>query len=341
MLSELANLRAAIEAEIAACDSADGLEQFRLRHLVKKGTLQGLVERLRDVPKEDKPVVGKELNALRSLTETFYRQRHDDYEQQRKSRVERIDVTLPGRRAALGSLHPIQQTLDSCIAIFEKMGFSIAEGPDVEDDYHNFGALNFAPDHPARDMQDTFFIRSGDADDILLRTHTSSVQIRTMKSQKPPIRSIMPGRVYRNETVSARSLAEFHQLEGLYIDRRVTFADLKGTIITFAGEMYGRSSEFRFRPSYFPFTEPSAEVDISCYLCGGKGCRICKHSGWLEICGCGMVHPNVLKNCDIDPEEFSGYAFGFGVERVTLLRTGIDDIRLLYENDVRVLSQFR
>lgn len=341
MLAELALLRTEIERDITETGTAESLEQFRLKHLVKKGTLQGFIERLREVPKEEKPATGKELNALRTLAEGFYEQKKAEYEQSRKSHVERIDVTLPGRRPALGSLHPIQQTLDGCIAIFEKMGFSVAEGPDVENDYHNFGALNFAPDHPARDMQDTFFIRSGTAEDLLLRTHTSSVQIRVMKSQKPPIRSIMPGRVFRNETVSARSLAEFHQLEGLYIDKRVTFAELKGTIITFAREMYGKNSEFRFRPSYFPFTEPSAEVDISCYLCGGKGCRICKYSGWLEICGCGMVHPNVLKNCDIDPEEYSGYAFGFGIERVTLLRTGIDDIRLLYENDVRVLGQFR
>lgn len=342
MQAELSLLRNEIERDITLTVDEESLESFRLKHLVKKGTIQGFMERLRDIPKEQKPLTGKEINALRSLAENFYDERKTIYDEQRKTRVERIDVTLPGRpRAPLGSIHPIQQTLDQCVAIFERMGFSVAEGPDVENDYHNFGALNFAPDHPARDMQDTFFVCSDKADDILLRTHTSSVQIRVMKSQKPPIRSIMPGRVYRNETVSARSLAEFHQLEGLYIDRRVTFAELKGTIIAFAKEMYGGHSKFRFRPSYFPFTEPSAEVDISCYLCNGKGCRICKHSGWLEICGCGMVHPNVLKNCDIDPEEFSGYAFGFGIERVTLLRTGIDDIRLLYENDTRLLNQFR
>ncbi len=341
MLSEIQQLHAVVEREIAEVINEEQLEQFRLRHLIKKGSLQGFIERLRNVPKEDKPLIGKELNALRLLAENFYRERNEYFEQRRKSKTERIDVTLPGRRSSIGSIHPIQRTMDDCISIFEKMGFAVAEGPDIETDYYNFGALNFAPDHPARDMQDTFFIRSDNADDIVLRTHTSSVQIRVMTSQKPPIRSIMPGRVYRNETVSARSLAEFHQLEGLYIDRHVTFADLKGTIITFAKEMYGKNSKFRFRPSYFPFTEPSAEVDISCYLCNGNGCRICKHSGWLEICGCGMVHPNVLKNCKIDPEEFSGYAFGFGIERVTLLRTGIDDIRLLYENDVRLLQQFR
>ncbi len=342
MYSELTLLRAEIERDIALITDEDSLEQFKLKYLVKKGAIQGFIERLRDVPKEHKPSVGKEINALRSLAENFYDERKTSYDERRKAHVELIDVSLPGRRCTpLGSIHPIQQTLDRCITIFERMGFSVAEGPDVENDYYNFGALNFAPDHPARDMQDTFFVRSEKADDILLRTHTSSVQIRVMKSQKPPIRSIMPGRVYRNETVSARSLAEFHQLEGLYIDRNVTFAELKGTIISFAKEMYGGNSKFRFRPSYFPFTGPSAEVDISCYLCNGKGCRICKYSGWLEICGCGMVHPNVLKNCDIDPEEFSGYAFGFGIERVTLLRTGIDDIRLLYENDVRLLNQFR
>jgi phenylalanyl-tRNA synthetase alpha chain len=230
--------------------------------------------------------------------------------------------------------------VDRLVEIFTSMGFDVAEGPDVEDDAHNFEHLNFAPDHPARDMQDTFFVDAPGRDDVLLRTHTSSVQVRVMQNMKPPIRCIMPGRVYRNEAVSARSLAEFHQIEGLYIDRGVSMADLKGTIMAFARRFYDANAEFRFRTSYFPFTEPSCEIDMSCFLCKGNGCRICKHSGWLEICGAGMVHPNVLRACGIDPDEYSGFAFGFGVERVVLMLTGIDDIRLLYENDVRVIGQF-
>ncbi len=338
MLQEITTLRSQIEAELPAVTSAELLEQFRLRHLVKKGTLTALMERLREVPKEDKPLVGKSLNELRQFVDQEFACLKEQLDGA-QSASKLIDVTLPGRREKRGSVHPVQQTLDGILSVFRKMGFSVAEAADLEDDYHNFEALNFAPDHPARDMQDTFFIKD-ERSDLLLRTHTSSVQIRMMQSQTPPIRSVMPGREYRNEAVSARALAEFHQVEGLCIDKNVTFAELKGTIITFAKEMYGSSSKFRFRPSYFPFTEPSAEVDISCYLCDGKGCRICKYSGWLEICGCGMVHPNVLKNCNIDPEVYSGYAFGFGIERVTMLRTGIDDIRLLYENDVRVLEQF-
>ncbi len=338
MLQEISNLRTRIESELPTITSSELLEQFRLNHLVKKGTLVALMERLREVPKEDKPSVGKELNLLRVFAEQEFARLKEQYEAA-KTKTQKLDLTLSGRRSKQGSVHPVQQTLDGILSVFGKMGFSVAEAADLEDDYHNFEALNFAPDHPARDMQDTFFIKD-ERSDLLLRTHTSSVQIRMMQSQPPPIRSVMPGRVYRNEAVSARSLAEFHQVEGLCIDTNVTFAELKGTIITFAKEMYGASSKFRFRPSYFPFTEPSAEVDISCYLCGGKGCRVCKYSGWLEICGCGMVHPAVLKNCNIDPEIYSGYAFGFGIERVTMLRTGIDDIRLLYENDVRVLEQF-
>ena len=264
-----------------------------------------------------------------------------------------IDLTLPGRTMQTGTFHPILQIMDEMVDIFKSLGFTVALGPEIEDGYHNFDALNFPPDHPARDMQDTFFIESHKADscpscsgksdspnELLLRTHSSPVQIRVMQSQKPPIRCIMPGRVYRNESINARSLAEFHQIEGLYIDKNVSLAELKATFMVFAKRMYGENSVFRFRPSFFPFTEPSAELDISCYLCGGKGCRICKQSGWLEICGCGMVHPNVLSGCGIDPEVYSGYAFGFGIERAALLRLGLDDIRLFYDNDLRFLRQF-
>jgi phenylalanyl-tRNA synthetase alpha chain len=337
MLQEIASLRQIIEKELPEITSLKMLEEFRLRHLVKKGTLQGLTDRLRDVPKEEKPQVGKELNLLKKSVEERFKEFVEKFENETPE-SELIDVTLPGRKRFTGSTHPIRQTLDEVVAIFKSMGFAVAEGPDIEDDYHNFEALNFPPDHPARDMQDTFFIEPEKG--VLLRTHTSPVQVRMMQNAAPPIRSIMPGRVYRNESITARSLAEFHQIEGLYIDKKVSLADLKATLITFAKKMYGEDSKFRFRPSFFPFTEPSAELDISCYLCKGKGCRMCKYSGWLEIAGCGMVHPNVLKASNIDPEEYSGYAFGFGIERVTALRTGIDDIRLLYENDVRVLEQF-
>jgi len=339
MLETIAAQRSIIEADLASVVDATSLESFRLKHLVKKGTLQELVDELRTVPKERKPEIGKALNELR----TYVRERYDALEVQfaGASPMAAFDVTLPGRCHPIGARHPINAMIDRTIEIFSSMGFDVSEGPEIEDDSHNFGKLNFAPDHPARDMQDTFFVDHESRSDVLLRTHTSSVQVRVMESMQPPIRCIMPGKVYRNEAVSARSLAEFHQIEGLYIDRNVSIADLKATIMEFARQMYSSAAQFRFRTSYFPFTEPSMEVDMSCFLCSGKGCRICKHSGWLEICGAGMVHPNVLSACNIDPEEFSGFAFGFGVERVVMLQTQIDDIRLLYENDIRVLSQFQ
>jgi len=338
MIDQIHALRSEIERDLAAIASLEDLERFRLLHMVKKGRLQVLTDALRTVPKDEKPTVGKSLNELRKLAEGGFEDARAQYERRRST--QRIDVTLPGRQIATGSLHPITQTLDRIVDIFTSMGFDVAESFDIEDDAHNFGKLNFAEDHPARDMQDTFFIDDPDRQDLVLRTHTSSVQIRVMEEMKPPIRCIMPGRVYRNEAVSARSLAEFHQIEGLYIDKGVSMADLKGTIMAFAQRMYSSDARFRFRTSYFPFTEPSAEVDMSCFICKGQGCRICKHSGWLEICGCGMVHPNVLRNCGIDPEEYSGFAFGFGIERVTMMLTGIDDIRMLYDNDTRVLRQF-
>ena len=337
MINEIRELKELIEKDIAEINNSSALDKFRLAHLVKKGTLQSLTDKLKDVPKEQKPVIGKELNLLRNFVNEQFESLQEKFSSQQENSVS-IDLTLPGRTSGKGTFHPVMVTLQEIVDIFVNMGFAVAEGPDIEDGFHNFDALNFAPDHPARDMQDTFFIKSNR--ETLLRTHTSPVQIRVMQSQKPPIRSIMPGRVYRNEAINARSLAEFHQIEGLYIDKNVNFAELKATMMVFAKRMYGENSKFRFRPSYFPFTEPSAEMDISCYLCGGKGCRICKYSGWLEIVGCGMVHPNVLKSGGIDPEIYSGYAFGFGIERVALLRTGIDDIRLFYENDVRVLNQF-
>ncbi|MFN8366091.1 MAG: phenylalanine--tRNA ligase subunit alpha [Candidatus Kapaibacterium sp.] len=336
MINDIKNLRSEIENSLHSVKDAIELEQFRLKHLVQKGTLRALTDRLREVPKEEKPHVGKQLNELRQFVEAEYHKLREVYETAKEER-NALDLTLPGRTLPKGSLHPIRQTIDRMTDIFIRMGFEVAEGPDIEDDYHNFEALNFAPDHPARDMQDTFFIEHKDK--VLLRTHTSPVQVRLMKSMKPPIRAIMPGRVYRNESITARALAEFHQMEGLYINKNVSFAELKGTVIAFAQQMYGHDINYRFRASYFPFTEPSAEMDITCFLCKGKGCRVCKYSGWLEVVGCGMVHPNVLTECGIDPEEYSGYAFGFGIERVAMLLHGIDDARMLYENDVRMLRQ--
>lgn len=336
MLDEIQSLKKEALDKINDIQNNDVLEKFRLDFLVKKGKIQALFDKMKEVPKEQKPIIGKELNILRKTIENSFKELQQKFEQKDISTPD-IDLTLPGRRNFTGSKHPVLKVMNEMIDIFREMGFSVAEGPEIEDDYHNFDALNFPKDHPARDMQDTFFIKSDD--NLLLRTHTSPVQIRIMQEQKPPIRSIMPGRVYRNEAINARSLAEFHQVEGLYINKKVTFAELKGTLISFSKKMYGENSRFRFRPSFFPFTEPSAELDISCFLCGGDGCRICKHTGWLEIAGCGMVHPNVLKSGGIDPEEYSGFAFGFGIERVAMLRTGITDIRLFYENDIRVLNQ--
>ena len=336
ILDDIKQLNETIAKRIGEVNDLQKLEEFRLEFLVKKGKMQQLVDRLKDVEKELKPVVGKELNILKSKVEKQFNELRENLQNKAES-SSNIDLTLPGRRSFKGAVHPVMQTLNKMIEIFADMGFSVAEGPDIEDGFHNFDSLNFPPDHPARDMQDTFFMKS--PDELVLRTHTSPVQIRVMQNSELPIRAIMPGRVYRNEAISARALAEFYQIEGLYVDKNVTLAELKSTLITFAKRMYGENSAFRFRPSFFPFTEPSAELDISCYICGGKGCRICKHTGWLEIGGCGMVHPNVLRSGGIDPDIYSGYAFGFGIDRVTLLRTGLDDIRLLYENDVRILKQ--
>jgi phenylalanyl-tRNA synthetase alpha chain len=348
MLQDIIALRSVIENELHELEhhlSSENAERFRLTHLVRKGTLQVLTDRLRDVPKEEKPAVGKELNLLKNFAESTFARLLEQIETSAGTDAPTLDLTLPGRSLRVGAKHPVRQTLDEIVTIFRAMGFDVSEGPDIEDDFHNFEALNFPADHPARDMQDTFFMEATADDgtprtDVLLRTHTSPVQVRQMLNQKPPIRSIMPGRVYRNEAISARSLAEFHQVEGLYIDKGVSLAELKGTLVSFAKQFYGSDLRYRFRPSFFPFTEPSAEMDITCFLCGGKGCRICKYSGWLEILGSGMVHPNVLRAGGIDPEEYTGFAFGMGIERVTLLRSGIDDIRLLYDNDVRVLKQF-
>ncbi|NTW50079.1 MAG: phenylalanine--tRNA ligase subunit alpha [Chlorobiales bacterium] len=324
-----------------ALQSKDDIEAFRLKFLVRKGLIPQLLDQMKSVSKEDRPLVGKLLNELKNGAEEKLQEAQSRVASTQSQSKSQLDLTLTGRREFLGAEHPVQKVLGEMKQIFREMGFSTAVGPEIEIDDYNFTMLNFPPDHPARDMQDTFFISKGSpAGDVVLRTHTSPVQIRVMMNEKPPIRVICPGKVYRNEAISARSYCVFHQLEGLYVDTGVTFADLKATIFSFARQMFGSDVKMQFRPSFFPFTEPSAEVDITCYLCGGKGCRVCKHTGWLEIMGCGMVHPNVLKNCGIDPEVYTGYAFGMGIERTTLLRYKIDDIRLLFENDLRMLSQF-
>ncbi|ABL66493.1 phenylalanine--tRNA ligase subunit alpha [Chlorobium phaeobacteroides] len=321
--------------------SIKDIEAFRLRYTVRKGLIAGLFGQLKSVLPADKPRMGQLLNQLRQTADDKLAAATAELASAESKTEPKLDLTLPGRRTFIGSEHPVQKVLGEMKGIFSSMGFSIATGPELELDRYNFDLLNFPPDHPARDMQDTFFITRGNANgDVLLRTHTSPVQIRVMLDQKPPIRVICPGKVYRNEAISSRSYCVFHQLEGLYIDKGVSFADLKATIFSFAHQMFGSDVKLRFRPSFFPFTEPSAEVDVSCYLCGGKGCRVCKKSGWLEIMGCGMVHPNVMRNSGIDPEKWSGYAFGMGVDRTVLLRYKIDDIRLLFENDVRMLRQF-
>jgi phenylalanyl-tRNA synthetase alpha chain len=340
MLNKIKSVREEFDNHKLQVKDKNTLEELWLKFLVKKGLVQQLFDELKNIPSDQKPIIGKELNLLRKYVDEVYETLKTQFANDRPNSI-KIDITLPGRIGHYGAFHPVRQILDEMVDIFTDMGFETAEGPQIEDEFHNFDALNFQVDHPAREMQDTFFIKSDRTENrLVLRTHTSPVQVRIMQIQKPPIRCIMPGRVYRNEAISARSLAEFHQIEGLYIDRNVSFAELKATIMVFAKKMYGKNLEFRFRPSYFPFTEPSAEIDISCFLCKGMGCKICKGTGWLEIAGCGMVHPNVLTNCNIDAEEFSGYAFGFGIERVALLRTGIPDIRYFYENDVRVLQQF-
>jgi phenylalanyl-tRNA synthetase alpha chain len=320
-----------------------GIENFRLQYVSRKGVVGELFEELKVLPPEQKKSIGKTLNQLKQASENKLTILSEMIETSQNLNTE-IDLTLPPVSNTIGNLHPLSLTKYRIIEIFERLGFNVADGPEIEDDWHNFSALNFPENHPAREMQDTFFVEKSNGEakqDMLLRTHTSNVQIRLMQKQKPPIRAIMPGRVYRNEAISARAHCFFHQVEGLYIDRNVGFADLKQTIYHFAKEMYGKDIKIRFRPSFFPFTEPSAEIDISCLICKGKGCNVCKYSGWVEIAGSGMVHPNVLRNCGIDPEEFTGFAFGMGIERVTMLRYGINDLRLFSENDIRFLKQFQ
>jgi len=326
----------------AATDKA-GVEAYRLRYTSKKGVVGDLFEELKQMPVEQKKTAGKILNELKQAAEAKLIALQEQVETSSTS-ANTLDLTLPPIPNTTGNLHPLTLTRYRVIEIFERLGFNVADGPEIEDDWHNFSALNFPENHPAREMQDTFFVEkkgvNGAPQDVLLRTHTSNVQIRLMKSQKPPIRAIMPGRVYRNEAISARAHCFFHQVEGLYVDKNVSFADLKQTIFHFAKEMYGKDVKLRLRPSFFPFTEPSAEIDVTCLICKGEGCVVCKRTGWVEIAGAGMVHPNVLRNCGIDPEEYTGFAFGMGIERVTQLRYRVNDLRLYSENDIRFLKQF-
>ncbi|HEX5669542.1 MAG TPA: phenylalanine--tRNA ligase subunit alpha [Chitinophagaceae bacterium] len=322
----------------AGASSAEELENFRTRFLGTKGIIKALMAEMKNIPADQKKEFGQVMNGLKILTEEKFEMLKATVGTATNGKEHAKDITLPGDPIATGARHPVTLMRNRIVSIFQRLGFAVAEGPEIEDDFHNFTALNIAENHPARDMQDTFYLSQNP--DWLLRTHTSNIQIREMEKGDLPIRIICPGRVYRNETVSSRSHCFFHQVEGLYIDENVSFADLKQTLYFFVQEMFGKDVKVRFRPSYFPFTEPSAEMDISCQLCGGSGCSVCKRTGWLEILGCGMVHPNVLENCGIDSTKYTGFAFGMGVERPALLKYGINDIRLLSENDVRFLQQF-
>jgi len=331
-------LKSKIEQEISSVKNFEDLEKARTFLLGRKGIFSEYIDRIKTLGKEERKIFGRELNLLKEETEERLRalkQFYEDEERNRKERATWIDISMPGKTPLTGKKHPITQTLEEIIRVFSSLGFSVAEGPDIESDYYNFEALNIPGDHPARDMQDTFYIKNG----VVLRTHTSPVQIRVMESQLPPVKIIAPGAVYRCDSDVSHT-PMFHQVEGLMVDRHVRFSDLKGILSIFIQEMFGSNTPLRFRPSYFPFTEPSAEVDIGCVICGGSGCRVCKDTGWLEILGSGMVHPQVFRIVGYDPEEVTGFAFGMGVERVAMIKFGIDDIRQFYYNDIRFLSQF-
>jgi phenylalanyl-tRNA synthetase alpha chain len=314
------------------------LEAFRIKILGSKGLVKDLYGLLKSVPNEEKREAGQQVNDLRAKAEAKYAQLKDRLESVDQSNDE-LDLSRPSEPSAIGARHPLSLVRSEIIEIFNRIGYTVSEGPEIEDDWHNFSALNFPPEHPARDMQDTFFIEKGEQE-MALRTHTSSVQVRVMENAQPPIRTISPGRVFRNEAISARAHCFFHQVEGLYIDKDVSFADLKQTLLYFAKEMFGEKAKIRMRPSYFPFTEPSAEVDVSCSICNAEGCNVCKQTGWLEILGCGMVDPDVLEACGIDSKKYSGFAFGMGIERITQLKYRVNDLRLYSENDIRFLKQF-
>jgi phenylalanyl-tRNA synthetase alpha chain len=335
-LTDIEQIRKDFVQKINEASSLSELEQLRIKYLSRNGRITKLFDQLKAVSPEEKPAFGKLLNTLRSETSELFNNKKVILESGKTSEKDELDLTLPGKTIKVGSKHILSQTLFEIKSIFKGLGFSVYDGPELESDYYNFEALNFPPDHPARDMQDTFFV----GEQFVLRTHTTPVQLRIMEKEQPPIRAIMPGRVYRNEAISARSYCMFHQVDGIYVDTDVSFAELKGTLVSFAKQFYGEGLKYRFRPSFFPFTEPSAEMDITCYICMGNGCRVCKHSGWLEILGCGMVDPNVFKYVNYDSEKYTGYAFGMGIERIAMLKYGIDDIRIFFENDLRFLKQF-
>jgi phenylalanyl-tRNA synthetase alpha chain len=318
--------------------TADDVEAFRIKYLGTKGIVKGVMGEMKNVPNENKKEIGLVLNAFKIAAEERYEALKEQLTSADEGSASDIDLSLPGDPIPVGTRHPLSIVRNQMVSIFKRLGFAVAEGPEMEDDWHNFTALNLPEDHPARDMQDTFYLNKNP--DYLLRTHTSSVQARIMEKQKPPIRIVCPGRVYRNETISARAHCFFHQVEGLYVDEHVSFADLKQTLYFFVKEMFGKDVKVRFRPSYFPFTEPSAEMDISCTVCGGVGCNLCKHTGWVEILGCGMVHPKLLENFNIDPNKYTGFAFGMGVERICQLKFRVNDLRLYSQNDIRFLRQF-
>ena len=336
MLNKIEELKKAVEA--LKVSSMDEIEAARIKYLSKKGEISQLFNDFRNVPNEQKREIGQRLNELKNLATDKINALKAEFENNNDANAE-VDLTRTAAPYSIGTRHPLSLVKEEIIAIFSRLGYTIAEGPEVEDDWHVFSSLNFAADHPARDMQDTFFIQRNP--DILLRTHTSSVQTRVMEHTQPPIRIICPGRVYRNEAISYRAHCFFHQIEGLYVDRNVTFADLKQSLLYFARELFGPDTKMRLRPSYFPFTEPSAEMDISCDLCGGKGCNFCKHTGWVEILGCGMVDPNVLDACGIDSKTYSGFAFGMGIERIANLKFRVKDLRMFSENDVRFIEEFK
>lgn len=336
LLTQIDNLKQAINN--FSSDEENAAEVFRIQFIGSHGSVKALMGEMKNVAPENKKAMGQSLNDLKLLAENKWEELKKLADHQQTTGKNNMDLTLPGDSLPLGSRHPISIVRNKIISIFQRLGFAIAEGPEIEDDWHNFTALNLPENHPARDMQDTFYVSQDPA--WMLRTHTSSVQVREMEKGTLPIRIICPGRVYRNETISARAHCFFHQVEGLYIADDVSFADLKQTLYFFVKEMFGEDVKVRFRPSYFPFTEPSAEMDISCLICGGKGCNVCKYTGWVEILGCGMVHPNVLENCGIDSKKYSGFAFGMGIERITMLKYQIKDLRIFSENDVRFLKQF-
>lgn len=339
MKKQLEEIRLKALEEIKSLENGEAIEAFRIKTLGKKGTLTNILKQMGSLSAEERPLIGKLANEVRQAIETFMKEKSEELKEKElslKLAAETIDITLPGKEISLGHKHPLSIVLDEVKDIFLGMGFQIANGPEVELDYYNFEALNLPPDHPARDTQDTFYI----TDKILLRTQTSPVQIRVMEKQSPPIRIISPGAVYRSDAVDATHSPYFHQIEGLVVDKGITMADLKGSLMQFAKRLYGEQTEVRFRPHHFPFTEPSCEMDVTCFKCGGKGCSMCKNEGWVEILGAGMVHPKVLKNGGIEPDIYSGYAFGMGLERLAMFRFEIDDLRLLYDNDVRFLKQF-